>query len=182
MFDTLKALLDRRGSDTRLVVWEHNSHIGDAAATEMAARGEHNIGHLCRAAFGDDAYLIGFGTDHGTVAAADGWDEPMQRMRVRPARSDSYEWLCHGTDLPAFLLHLRDPLRRELRAELTDPRLERAIGVVYRPDTELQSHYFQAILPVQFDEYVWFDETSAVDALPVSELREPLEAEHPFAP
>lgn len=181
MFDTLKAILDHRGPDARVVVWEHNSHVGDAAATEMAARGEHNIGHLCRTAFGDGVYIVGFGTDHGTVAAADNWDEPMQRMRVRPARSDSYERLCHDAAIPAFLLHLRDPLRRSLRDELTDPRLERAIGVVYRPDTELQSHYFQAILPAQFDEYVWFDETAAVDPLPLGELVEPA-AEHPFAP
>jgi protein-L-isoaspartate(D-aspartate) O-methyltransferase len=180
MFDTLTAILEHRGPGTRLVVWEHNSHVGDAAATEMAVRGEHNIGHLCRAAFGDRVYIIGFGTDHGSVAAADDWDEPMQRMRVRPARSDSYERLCHDAQVPAFLLHLRDPVRRELRDELTEPRLERAIGVVYRPATELQSHYFQAVLPSQFDDYVWFDETSAVDPLPV----EPAvgAAEHPFAP
>ncbi len=181
MFDTLNAVLAHRGPDTRLVVWEHNSHVGDAAATEMAVRGEHNIGHLSRTAFGDRVYIVGFGTDHGTVAAADNWDEPMQRMQVRPARPDSYERLCHDAQVPAFLLHLRDPVRRALRDELTEPRLERAIGVVYRPDTELQSHYFQAILPMQFDEYVWFDETSAVDPLPGGAAAI-AEAEHPFAP
>jgi protein-L-isoaspartate(D-aspartate) O-methyltransferase len=181
MFDTLRAILEHRGGDARLVVWEHNSHIGDAAATEMAARGEHNLGHLCRRAFGEAVYIVGFGTDHGTVAAADDWDEPMQRMRVRPARPDSYERLCHDAAIPAFALHLRDPLRRELRDELGEPRLERAIGVVYRPETELQSHYFQAILPAQFDEYIWFDETSAVEPLPLGEVVEPA-AEHPFAP
>jgi protein-L-isoaspartate(D-aspartate) O-methyltransferase len=180
MFDTLNAILEHRGPGTRLVVWEHNSHVGDAAATEMAVRGEHNIGHLCRTAFGDRAYIVGFGTDHGTVAAADDWDEPMQRMRVRPARPDSYERLCHDAQVPAFLLHLRDPVRRELRDELTEPRLERAIGVVYRPASELQSHYFQAVLPLQFDDYVWFDETSAVDPLPVGEAAVEA-AEHPFA-
>jgi protein-L-isoaspartate(D-aspartate) O-methyltransferase len=181
MFDTLHAILAHRGPDTRLVVWEHNSHVGDAAATEMAVRGEHNVGHLCRAAFGDRVYIVGFGTDHGTVAAADNWDEPMQRMQVRPARPDSYERLCHDAQVPAFLLHLRDPVRRELRDELAEPRLERAIGVVYRPATELQSHYFQAILPRQFDEYVWFDETAAVEPLPVVEPAV-ADAEPPFAP
>jgi protein-L-isoaspartate(D-aspartate) O-methyltransferase len=180
MFDTLNALLAHRGPDSRLVVWEHNSHVGDAAATEMAVRGEHNIGHLSRTAFGDRVYIVGFGTDHGTVAAADDWDEPMLRMQVRPARPDSYERLCHDAQVPAFLLHLRDPVRRALRDELTEPRLERAIGVVYRPATELQSHYFQAILPLQFDEYVWFDETTAVSPLPMGEAAaEP--SVHPLA-
>jgi protein-L-isoaspartate(D-aspartate) O-methyltransferase len=183
MFDTLGSILAHRGPDTRLVVWEHNSHVGDAAATEMAVRGEHNVGHLCRQAFGNDVYIVGFGTDHGTVAAAHDWDDPMTIMRVRPSRSDSYERLCHDSGVPAFSLHLRDPLRDELRDELTEPRLERAIGVVYRPETELQSHYFQAILPAQFDEYIWFDETSAVEPLPgePEELAE-AGAEHPLAP
>lgn len=180
MFDTLRAILDHRGDDARVVVWEHNSHVGDAAATEMAARGEHNLGQLCRREFGDAVYIVGFGTDHGTVAAAHDWDEPMQRMQVRAARRDSYERLCHDAEIPAFLLPLRDPRRSALRDELGAPRLERAIGVVYRPETELQSHYFQAILPHQFDEYVWFDETSAVEPLPVPEVAEP-PAEHPFA-
>ncbi len=171
MFDTLRSIAAHRGPATKLIVWEHNSHVGDAAATEMAARGEHNVGHLCRRAFGDELFVVGFGTDHGTVAAAHAWDEPMQRMRVRPARADSYERLCHDAGIPAFLLHLRDPVRAALRDELSDPRLERAIGVVYRPDTELASHYFQAVLPLQFDEYVWFDETTAVQALPPPSVR-----------
>jgi protein-L-isoaspartate(D-aspartate) O-methyltransferase len=180
MFDTIRALLAHRGDTAKLVVWEHNSHVGDAAATEMSARGEHNVGQLCRRAFGDDVYIVGFGTDHGIVAAADDWDEPMQRMRVRPARADSYERICHDSGVPAFLLHLRDPLRHELRDELAEPRLERAIGVVYRPQDELASHYFQAVLPAQFDDYVWFDETDAVAALAGEEPRE-IASEHPFA-
>ncbi|HSR97062.1 MAG TPA: erythromycin esterase family protein, partial [Kofleriaceae bacterium] len=180
MFDTLRAILDHRGPDARMVVWEHNSHIGDAAATEMAARGEHNVGRLCRQAFDDAVYLIGFGTDRGTVAAAHDWDDPMERMRVRPARADSYERICHESRVPSFLLPLRDPRRDELRHQLLEPRLERAIGVVYRPETELQSHYFQAILPAQFDEYIWFDETSAVAPLEAAEVAA-AEAEHPFA-
>jgi protein-L-isoaspartate(D-aspartate) O-methyltransferase len=181
MFDTLRLILAQRGSDSKLVVWEHNSHIGDASATEMAARGEHNVGSLCRQAFGDDMFSIGFGTDHGTVAAANAWDEPMQRMQVRPARADSYERLCHAAGVPAFLLALRDPVRDELRDELSEPRLERAIGVVYRPQTELESHYFQAILPAQFDEYIWFDETEAVHDLALPELGSAHPA-HPLAP
>jgi protein-L-isoaspartate(D-aspartate) O-methyltransferase len=180
MFDTLRSILAHRGEGTKLVVWEHNSHVGDAAATEMSARGEHNIGQLCREAFGDDMFNVGFGTDHGIVAAAHSWDDPMERMQVLPSRSDSYERLCHDSGVPAFLLHLRDPVRDELTDELSEPRLERAIGVVYRPDTELESHYFQAILPAQFDEYVWFDETDAVDPLPLGEAAEPA-PEHPLA-
>jgi protein-L-isoaspartate(D-aspartate) O-methyltransferase len=99
------------------------------------------------------------------VAAANNWDEPMQIMAVRPSHPDSYEALFHESGVAAFLLHLREPNQASLREELLVPRLERAIGVIYRPDTELQSHYFQAILPEQFDEYIWFDETAAVTAL-----------------
>jgi protein-L-isoaspartate(D-aspartate) O-methyltransferase len=167
MFDTLLDLLAFHGPDSRGIVWEHNSHLGNAKATEMSARGELNVGQLCREKFADDVYAIGFGTDHGTVAAASDWDGPMQRMRVRPAHSESYERLCHDSGLPAFALHLRDPKRREVRDELLPSRLERAIGVVYRPETERASHYFHASLPIQFDEFVWFDETRAVEPLRV---------------
>ena len=163
MFDTLDAVHTHR--HCKIVVWAHNSHVGDASATEMGAQREHNIGQLCRARFGDDAYLVGFGTDHGTVAAAHNWDEPMTVMRVRPSHADSYERLGSDAGVPAFLLHLRHPAREAVREELMVPRLERAIGVVYRPDTEMQSHYFQAILPAQFDEWIYFDETRAVTPL-----------------
>ncbi|HEX9297634.1 MAG TPA: protein-L-isoaspartate(D-aspartate) O-methyltransferase [Polyangiaceae bacterium] len=167
MFDTLRSLLAFYGEGSKGIVWEHNSHIGDAAATEMSIRGERNLGQFCRNQFGRDAYLVGFGTDHGTVAAASDWDAPMEKMLVRPAHAQSYESLFHRANVPAFALHLRDPVRRAVRDELAAPRLERAIGVVYRPDTELMSHYFQASLPEQFDEYVWFDETRAVVPLAV---------------
>lgn len=165
MFDTLESLLAFHGPDSRIVIWEHNSHIGDAAATEMGRRGEHNVGQLCRATHKQGAYLIGFGTDHGTVAAASEWDAPLEIKQVRPAHADSYERLCHDATVPAFLLSLRDPVREAVREELVPPRLERAIGVIYRPESELASHYFQASLPMQFDEYAWFDETAAVSAL-----------------
>jgi protein-L-isoaspartate(D-aspartate) O-methyltransferase len=165
MFDTLESLLGFYGEGSKGVVWAHNSHVGDASATEMSARGEHNIGQLCRARFGGGAYIVGFATDHGTVAAASAWDEPMQTMRVRPSHEQSYERILHESDVRAFALHLRSPSRRAVREELAVPRLERAIGVVYRPDTELASHYFQADIVDQFDELVWFDETRAVRAL-----------------
>jgi len=181
MFDTLSALLAFHGPNSRGIVWEHNSHIGNARATEMSARGELNVGQLCRTTFGRGVYAIGFGTDRGTVAAASNWDAPMQRMRVRPAHPGSYERLCHDSDLPAFMLHLREPRRRELRDELLSPRLERAIGVVYRPETELESHYFHASLPLQFDEFVWFDETRAVEPLRIEPApRAALPETHPF--
>jgi protein-L-isoaspartate(D-aspartate) O-methyltransferase len=179
MFSVLESLLAEQGPDARAVVWAHNSHLGDASATEMAARGELNLGQLCRQAFGPTCFNVGFGTDHGTVAAASDWDAPMRVMSVRPGHRLSYERLFHETGLPAFLLPLREARRPELVAELATPRLERAIGVVYRPDTELQSHYFQADLPAQFDEYVWFDETRAVAPLssPVTRGLSPV---HPF--
>lgn len=167
MFQTLQALFAFYGPNARGIVWEHNSHIGDARATEMSARGELNIGQLCRQTFGQQAYLIGFGTDHGTVAAAHNWGDPMQEMRVRPGHPESYERVFHESGLPAFMLHLKNPRRRAIREELAQERLERAIGVIYRPDTELQSHYFRANLARQFDEFIWFDETRAVTHLPV---------------
>ncbi len=165
MFDTLERLLDFHGPGSKGIVWEHNSHVGDAAATEMGARGEHNVGQLSRARFAESAFLVGFGTDHGTVAAASDWDGPMEIKRIRPSHEASYERLCHDSEVKAFMLHLRDPVRQVVRDELEAARLERAIGVVYRPESELMSHYFQACLPRQFDEYVWFDETSAVSPL-----------------
>ncbi len=168
MFDTLATLLSFHGPAAKAVVWEHNSHIGDAAATEMGARGEHNVGRLCRQAFGEAVRLVGFGTDRGTVAAAPDWDAPMEIMEVRPAHPQSYERLCHDTEVRAFTLALREPGRPDIREELTPARLERAIGVIYRPETELASHYFQASLPLQFDDYVWFDWTTAVRPLPAT--------------
>jgi protein-L-isoaspartate(D-aspartate) O-methyltransferase len=162
MFETLESLLGFHGPAAKAVIWEHNSHLGDASATEMGMRGQLNVGQLCREKFGTSAFLIGFGTDRGTVAAADHWDGPMRVMAVRPSHLESYERLCHDAGVPAFLLHLREPAREDLRYELEPARLERAIGVVYRPDTEIQSHYFHASLPRQFDEYIWFDETRAV--------------------
>jgi erythromycin esterase-like protein len=178
MEDTLRSLLAFYGPESRGVVWEHNSHVGDAAATEMTVRGEHNVGQLCRAHFRkEELFIVGFGTDHGTVAAASDWDEPMQRMAVRPAHRESYERVCHEADVSAFMLQLRDPTRSVVRDELSAPRLERAIGVVYRPETELASHYFYASLARQFDEYVWFDETRAIH--PLAERATPTRGELP---
>jgi protein-L-isoaspartate(D-aspartate) O-methyltransferase len=179
MFETLQTLLNFHGPESKVIVWAHNSHVGDSNATEMATRGEYNIGHLCRQEFGNAAYSIGFGTDHGTVAAASDWDGPMEVKVVRPSVPESYERLCHEAGAPRFLLHLRNPILTELAEGLLKPRLERAIGVIYRPETELQSHYFQALLSHQFDEYIWFDETSAVAPLKTEEI-EGLPDTYPF--
>ncbi|WP_119301950.1 erythromycin esterase family protein [Dongia deserti] len=166
MFDTLQALLESRGPDSKAIVWAHNSHIGNAAATAMGWQGEFNIGELCHVAYGDDAILIGFGTDRGTVAAAHAWDEPMEVMTVRPARNDSYEYAFRKTGIARCLTSWHGAGGRALSDTLLDSMLERAIGVIYRPESELMSHYFEAVLAEQFDAYVWFEETKAVAPLP----------------
>lgn len=171
MFEILQNLLDHRGPSSKAVVWAHNSHIGDASATEMSRRGEHNIGQLCRGRFGNQSYHIGFGTNDGTVAAASDWDAPMQVMAVRPAHPQSYERMFHLTNIPGLLVPLRGHGRDDLRDRLIKPRLERAIGVVYRPESELASHYFEAVLPRQFDEYVWIDRTSAIKPFDTTQLQ-----------
>jgi len=170
MFETLQSIRAHCGQGSRVVVWEHNSHVGDARATEMSARGEHNLGQLCRQEFADGAYLIGFGTDRGTVAAATNWDGPVEIKDIRPARSNSYEGVCVDSGLDRFALPLRHAVPEMSRA-LAEPRLERAIGVIYRPESELASHYFQAVLPEQFDEWIFLSRTRAVRPLEVADLR-----------
>lgn len=180
MFEALCALLEAGGPDARAVVWAHNSHIGDASKTEMGLeREELNIGQLCRERFGADAALIGFGTHTGTVACASDWDEPMEVKRVNPSLVDSYERLAHDAGVPRCLLDLRDGVHDPLRHRLLEPRIERFIGVIYRPETERWSHYVACSMPQQFDAYVWFDETTAVTPLPTA-MREGAEETYPF--
>jgi protein-L-isoaspartate(D-aspartate) O-methyltransferase len=180
MFDTLELLLRAKGERAKAVVWAHNSHIGDARFTDMGqARGELNIGQLCRERYGGGAALIGFGTHSGTVAAATDWDGAMEVKRVNPSRPDSYERLAHDSGVARFLLDLREGHADPVRAGLMEPRLERFIGVIYRPDTERWSHYSEAVLPKQFDAFVWFDQTSAVTPLPARQL-EGAEETYPF--
>src|ERR1700730_7950273 len=161
--DALVAHLGRRGRRAKVAVWEHNSHLGDARATDMAQRGELNVGQLTREKYGNDAVLVGFTTHHGTVTAASDWGKPAERKRVRPAVAGSYEALFHAAQRVRFLLvwNEGDTVAEHLRAR----RLERAIGVIYRPDTERQSHYFRARLPDQFDAVLHFDETRAIKPL-----------------
>jgi erythromycin esterase-like protein len=161
--DALVAFHAGRGRDEKVVVWAHNSHLGDARATEMGAGGELNVGQLVRQRYGSDARLIGFLTYQGTVTAASDWDHPAERKIVRPALPDSYEELLHEVAIPNLLLDLTAP--GPLTAKLAEPRLERAIGVIYRPETERLSHYFHASLPRQFDAVLYYDVTRAVEPL-----------------
>jgi erythromycin esterase-like protein len=166
MSETLEALithLSRGGRRARIVMWEHNSHIGDARATEMGQLGEWNVGQLTRERMGSQALLIGFTTYGGTVTAATDWDGPAEQKRVRPALPESFEALFHTVGIPEFLLPLRGNAR--MAEALQKPRLERAIGVIYRPETERASHYFEARLPDQFDAVIHVDETRAVEPL-----------------
>ncbi|TWI54975.1 erythromycin esterase-like protein [Pseudomonas duriflava] len=165
MFDTLQALLDHRGPKAKAVVWAHNSHIGNADATAMGWRGEFNIGQLCRSAYDRQAVLIGMGTDRGQVAAADDWDGDMRIKTVRPSRTDSWEHRFRQAGIPASLTDWRDPRREELREGLSELFLNRAIGVIYRPETERMSHYFETVLADQFDAFIWIEETRAVTPL-----------------
>jgi erythromycin esterase-like protein len=166
MAETLDAVarhLSQDGKPARIVVWEHNSHIGDARATEIGRQGEWTVGELARKAYGQDACLIGFTTFDGRVTAASEWDGEAQHKHVRPALAGSYERLLHDTGIERFFLPLRDP--GPARDALMEERLERAIGVLYLPRTERQSHYFHAQLPRQFDAVIHIDRTRAVEPL-----------------
>ena len=165
MMETLAALASHVGKQSgtgRGIVWAHNSHLGDARATEMGARGEINLGQLVRQAYGSQSRAVGFTTHTGTVTAASNWDEPAARKRVRPSMAGSYERLFHDAGIDRFLLRLDEPAVRDV---LSVPRLERAIGVIYRPDTERMSHYFKARLAQQFDAVIHIDETHALEPL-----------------
>jgi erythromycin esterase-like protein len=186
MVETLDALiahLSRQGQRAKVVVWAHNSHLGDARATEMGQAGELNVGQLVRERYGHEAILVGFSTYSGTVTAASDWDAPVERKRVRAALPGSYEALFHTVSTSAvdaeravgaptsgsssalrnFMLLLRDG--GIVLDRLREPRLERAIGVIYWPETERWSHYFHARLPDQFDAIIHIDETRAVEPL-----------------
>jgi erythromycin esterase-like protein len=159
----LRSFLGNHGEPPKIVVWAHNSHLGDARATEMGAGGELNVGQLVRQVHDREAVLIGFSTYSGTVTAATNWDEPAQRKVVRPALPDSYEALFHETGPQDFYLDLASP--SEVALALQKPRLQRAIGVIYRPETERMSHYFHTQLPQQFDAILHYDKTRAVEPL-----------------
>lgn len=166
MAETLHALythLEGRGQPARVAVWEHNSHLGDARATEMGRSGELNVGQLVRERYGGQAFIVGFTTYTGTVTAASAWDGPAERKQVRPALAGSYEALFHEAEIPRFMLSFRKDA--ELASRLKEPRLERAIGVIYMPETERASHYFYAQISDQFDAVLHFDRTRGVEPL-----------------
>ena len=164
MFETLKQLIRHLGGGAaKVIVWAHNSHLGDARATEMSKRGELNVGQLVRERLDMESFSIGFTTYSGTVTAASDWGEPAERKRVRPALRGSCEELFHEAGVPNSWLNLRE--RNEATRLLSEERLERAIGVIYRPETERMSHYFGARLAEQFDAVIHLDETRALEPL-----------------
>lgn len=173
MAETLAHLLEhleQPHQPAKVVVWAHNSHLGDARATEMADQGELNVGQLVREHYGQEAVLIGFSTYTGTVTAASEWDGPAATKQVRPGMPRSYEAVFHEVGIPQFWLNLRssDPAI----AKLKKSRLQRAIGVIYRPESERFSHYFHARLPEQFDAIIHLDDTRAVEPLDRQSVRE----------
>lgn len=181
MAETLASLvthLEERSKPAKVVVWAHNSHLGNARATQMGERGEFNLGQLARERYGHQAVLIGFTTHSGTVTAASDWDAPAERKTVRPALPESYEMLFHHVKQPRFWLEFAKHHR--FAADLRGARLERAIGVIYRPETERASHYFSAKLPDQFDAILHFDHTRAVEPLERSAEWEVGEVEETF--
>ncbi len=178
MGQTLQALVAHLGvrrAPTKVVVWAHNSHVGDARHTQMGWHGEHNIGQLVREAVGDDCVNVGFTTYDGTVTAASEWGGPAERKRVRPALPESYEELLHGlTPQHGEMLLVDCGTADWLPANM----LERAIGVIYRPETERTSHWFHANLPQQFDVVIHVDRTHALHPLertPLWDMGEPPE-------
>lgn len=179
MFATLEHLLDVKGTTAKVVLWAHNSHIGDARHTEMGQlRDELNIGQLCRERFGSEAALVGFGTHAGKVACASEWGGALEIKDIRESHEESFERLCHDTGKDRFLLDTAADAA--LGAELARSRPERFIGVIYRPDSEFASHYAQASLSGQFDHYVWFDRTTAVTPLAPAETGKGPPEEFPF--
>lgn len=181
MTDTLDALashLQKQVGPAKMVVWAHNSHVGDARATDMGRAGEVTIGQLTRERHPGECVLIGFSTYTGTVTAASDWGGPAEHKRVRRGLPDSYEQLFHRAGLPSFLLNLRE--LGEAAGGLRQPRLQRAIGVIYRPETERASHYLHSRLPEQFDALMHIDETRALEPLERTALWEKGEAPETF--
>jgi erythromycin esterase-like protein len=178
MAETLDALREhisrRKGSPAKIAVWAHNSHLGDARATERSEHGQLNLGQLVREHYAaEETFLLGFTTHTGTVTAASDWGAPAEMKNIVPSRSDSFEHLFHDTGLGDFLLPIRG--RDSVQAALAERRLERAIGVIYLPESERVSHYFHADLTRQFDAVINLDQTTAVKPLEYSALWVPQE-------
>lgn len=175
MFHTLQSTLERTPG-SKAVVWAHNSHLGDARASSMSwDRGELNLGQLCREKYvkPGEVSILGCGTHSGTVAAADEWDDPMEVMTINPSKSGSWERILHDTGVASFLLDLREHEQNsEVIVALRKPLLQRFIGVLYRPKKERRFHYMKTIPANQYDGFIWFDETSAVNAFDTAQPQE----------
>jgi erythromycin esterase-like protein len=178
MFETLRLAMEARGESAKAIVWAHNSHIGDARATGMGAMGEINLGQLAREEWGEGAVLVGFGTDRGTVTAATEWDAPPQTLEVVPSLPDSWGALMREVGPDRFVLDLR-ATEGPLREALSEPRIERFIGVLYLRQTERPSHYIETRLADEYDAFVWIEETRAVEPLTLEALRG-LPEDHPL--
>jgi erythromycin esterase-like protein len=177
MVDTFERLMRFHGPLARGIVWEHNTHVGDARFTDMARAGMVNVGQLVRQRHGNEGVvLVGFGSYHGTVIAAEEWGSPMQRLRVPNARDDSYEGAMHRSGVPQFLL-VFDGSDDGGIAGLDTVRGHRAIGVVYEPAHERWGNYVPTLLPRRYDSFIFLDHTDALDPLhmPVRVTGEPPE-------
>jgi erythromycin esterase-like protein len=179
MFETLKRVLGTRGDGAKAVIWAHNSHIGDARTTGMGAMGEVNLGQLAREEWGEGAVLIGFGTDRGAVTAATAWNSAPETLEVNTSLPGSWGALMREAGPDRFLLDLRQ-IEGLLAEALAAERIERYIGVLYMRQTELPSHYVASAIGQEYDAYIWFEETRAVEPVPLEEI-EVLPEEHPFA-
>jgi erythromycin esterase-like protein len=179
MTETIAALSEHleqtRGSPTKLVVWAHNSHLGDARETEMGDRGEVNVGQLCRERWGAEVFNIGFTTHTGVVAAATHWGDPVEMKRVNTSLDGSCERAFHEVGVDRFALIFKES--PDAARLLASRRMQRAIGVIYRSDTERMSHYFDAAVSRQFDALIHIDTTYPVRPLEIVAEFDPEKAE-----
>ena len=167
MAETLERLMAHHGDNAKAIVWEHNTHIGDARATDMASAGMVNVGQLVRERQqAEGVVLVGFGSHHGSVVASDSWGAPMERMPVPPARLDSWEGMLHSASAVDRILLLRDDPADEYR----ELRGHRAIGVVYHPDRERYGNYVPTILAQRYDAFIYLDETQALHPLHIESV------------
>lgn len=173
MMETLTRLLDFYGSDSKAIVWEHNTHVGDARATDMVRQRMVNVGQLARETYGrENVFIAGFGSYRGSVMAADEWGEPMQIMTVPEARTGSWEHQLHRVGAANKLILSRDMVRAK---SLQQPISHRAIGVVYHPDMEQYGNYVPSVIHERYDAFLYIDQTEALHPMhtPISKHQPP---------